>query len=192
MSNLKKFKNKATGYTIVDNEIIRANHLSLKSRMLLVIMLNLPDDWNFTEKGLSIAVGEGIRSIKSGLTELEKNGYLFRYQVKQKDGKYSNASYIVMGEPTVIDLSLLDEKVKVLTKEHPMLQNVLSAKTDVTFCDIGFGDIANGTQYNTLLNKDLININKNKEKSENSDKNYLIDSEEHSDVAAFLKSIGKL
>lgn len=39
-------------FTVVDNYALRDENLSLKSRGLLVTMLSLPDNWQFSENGL--------------------------------------------------------------------------------------------------------------------------------------------
>ena len=48
--------------------------ISLKAKGLLSVMLSLPDNWDYTIKGLSIINKEGLDSIRSTIHELELAG----------------------------------------------------------------------------------------------------------------------
>lgn len=66
-------------YTVVLQSITTDTRLSLKDLGLLVKLLSLPDNWKFSEKGLQkIFVNDGLDSIRTGLKNLEKCGYLRR------------------------------------------------------------------------------------------------------------------
>ena len=41
------------GYTIMSNYHLRDTAISLKSKGLLSMMLSLPDEWNYTTRGLA-------------------------------------------------------------------------------------------------------------------------------------------
>lgn len=101
MSNLRQNKRHDKGYTVIPNVVIRDNNLSAKARFLLIFMLQLPNDWTFTEKGLSIAINEGLKSVRSGLKELENYKYLYRVQGRSKSGKgFGSMLYYLFEEPT--------------------------------------------------------------------------------------------
>ena len=51
MAILRKVKK--TDYTIIDNNIFKNKQLSLKGKGMVCTMLSLPDDWEFTEMGLT-------------------------------------------------------------------------------------------------------------------------------------------
>ena len=40
-------------YTVMSNHHLRNHELSLKAKGLLSMMLSLPDDWNYTTRGLA-------------------------------------------------------------------------------------------------------------------------------------------
>ena len=111
-NTLRVVKQKTNNFTIIDNEILRNKNLSLKARGLLCFMLHLPDDWVFSERGLVTVTGEGIRSIKSGLKELEDNKYLYRFQGKATGGKFSNSFYYLFEEPTDMVIDFPSSKKK--------------------------------------------------------------------------------
>ncbi len=51
---------KNRNYTVMSNHHLRNKELSLKSKGLLSLMLSLPEEWDYTLKGLSIICKEGI------------------------------------------------------------------------------------------------------------------------------------
>ena len=63
-------------YTVMSNHHLRDTGLSLKSKGLLSMMLSLPEDWNYTTRGLAKICKEGTDSIGSALKELERAGYI--------------------------------------------------------------------------------------------------------------------
>ena len=52
--------------------------MSLKAKGLLSQMLSLPEDWDFTLKGLSLINREQIDAIRAAVRELEQAGYIVR------------------------------------------------------------------------------------------------------------------
>ena len=73
-------------FTSLPQGIFRDKRLSLKDVGLLVSMLSLPDDWEFSENGLeTVFENDGQSSIRTGLKNLEKAGYLKR--VRERDKK---------------------------------------------------------------------------------------------------------
>ena len=70
---------KTRDYTVMSNHHLRDTGLSLKSKGLLSMMLSLPEDWNYTTRGLAKICKEGTDSIGSALKELER-GRLHRPQ----------------------------------------------------------------------------------------------------------------
>ena len=73
-----KKEGSAKQYTIINNHLLKNTDLSLKAKGLLCLMFSLPEDWNFSTKGLTSIVKDGERSVRSTLKELEDNRYLIR------------------------------------------------------------------------------------------------------------------
>ena len=69
---------KNRGYTVMSNHHLRNKDLSLKAKGLLSQMLSLPEDWDFTLKGLSLINREQIDAIRAAVRELEQAGYIVR------------------------------------------------------------------------------------------------------------------
>ena len=84
---MAKFKiNKTENYTIIANTHLKERKMSLKSKGLLTLMLSLPDDWNYSLKGLVSLCSESESAIKSSLQELKKFGYLRIQKIAPKKG----------------------------------------------------------------------------------------------------------
>ena len=58
-------------YTVMSNHHLRNANLSLKAKGLLSMMLSLPEDWNYTTRGLAKICKEGVDAIGAALRELE-------------------------------------------------------------------------------------------------------------------------
>lgn len=98
MSRLIKPKK---NFTMVSNLCIRDNTISHGAKGLLVIMMSMPDNWNFSISGLAnpeISL-EGKDKIRNELKELEEHRYLVRIQTKKSGGKFSHNDYILNDEP---------------------------------------------------------------------------------------------
>ena len=87
MSNVERVKEH--GYTITDNQIIKDERLSWKARGIFQYLWAMPDDWNFYVDEVAKHSKDGIKALKSGLSELEKYGYLKRIRIRDKKGLFS-------------------------------------------------------------------------------------------------------
>lgn len=76
MSNVKRYKK--NNFTITDNKLIKDERLSWKARGIFIYLWAMPDDWNFYVDEVVKHSKDGIRALQSGLSELEKYGYLKR------------------------------------------------------------------------------------------------------------------
>lgn len=74
--------------------VAQDQRLSLEARGLYVMMMSLPDDWEYSVGGLSTVAGCGKDKIRRLLSELEQVGYLLREQNRQ-GGKFSGNIYIL-------------------------------------------------------------------------------------------------
>ena len=54
---------KTRDYTVMANHHLRNKALSLKAKGLLSLMRSLPEDWDYTTKGLSMICKDGVDSI---------------------------------------------------------------------------------------------------------------------------------
>ena len=87
------------GYTVMSNHHLRNKDLSLKAKGLLSQMLSLPEDWDYTMKGLSLINRESIDAIRTAVWELEKAGYITRQQNRDGKGKMADMIYTIYEQP---------------------------------------------------------------------------------------------
>ena len=90
---------KTRDYTVMSNHHLRNTGLSLKSKGLLSIMLSLPEDWNYTTRGLAKICKEGTDSIGSALKELERAGCIVRNRLRDGKGKIIDVEYVIYETP---------------------------------------------------------------------------------------------
>jgi len=70
----------------------RDKELSLKAKGLLCLIMSLPEDWDYTTKGLITQVKESKDSVYATVNELIKKGYCKRELVKEK-GRFKRYEY---------------------------------------------------------------------------------------------------
>ena len=90
---------KTKDFTVMSNHHLRNKTLSLKAKGLLSLMLSLPEDWDYTTKGLAQICKEGVDSISTALKELEKHGYLTRHRIRYKNGQLGDVEYTIHERP---------------------------------------------------------------------------------------------
>lgn len=86
-------------YTVMSNYHLKDRELSLKAKGLLSMILSLPDEWNYTLRGLAAISKEGVDAIGSTVRELEKAGYIIRRQLRGANGRISDTEYTIYEQP---------------------------------------------------------------------------------------------
>ncbi len=97
MSVFRVEKNK--GYTVMSNHHLRNHTLSLKAKGLLSQMLSLPEDWDYTLKGLAQINRESIDAIREAVRELEQAGYITRSRERDARGCLRGTIYTIYEQP---------------------------------------------------------------------------------------------
>ena len=140
-----------TGYTVMSNHHLRNKELTLKAKGLLSHMLSLPEDWDYTLKGLSFINREQIDAIREAVRELERAGYIVRSRERDGKGRLRGADYVIYEQPQ------LPPAPDLPTLENPTLENPTQENPT----------LEKPTQENpTQLNKDIPKTNlPTKEKS---------------------------
>ena len=90
---------KTQNYTIMSNHHLRNKALSLKAKGLLSLMLSLPEDWDYTTRGLASICKEGVDGIRATVRELENAGYIIRRRVRDQSGQVRSMEYTVFEQP---------------------------------------------------------------------------------------------
>ena len=136
---------KTKDYTVMSNHHLRNTELSLKAKGLLSLMLSLPEDWDYTMRGLSRICKDGIDSIRVGVQELEAQGYLVRQRVRLPNGQLGSVEYTILEQPMPPQ-----PKPEIPTLEKPMLENPTQVKPTLD---------SPTQEIPTQLNKEILNTN---------------------------------
>lgn len=118
-------------FTRIINAAHQDKRLSWKARGLLGYMLSHNDDYKFYLDQLAEEAPDGIDSVKAGIKELEKFGYVKRYPTKVK-GKIVAWNIDVYEKPEV-DLPLVE---KPLEENPTLITNNLITNNNNNYKDI--------------------------------------------------------
>ena len=130
------------GYTVMSNHHLRNKELSLKAKGLLSQMLSLPEDWDYTLKGLSLINREKIDAIREAIKELERAGYIVRSRERDEKGRLRGTDYIIYEQPPNLDLPTLENPTldnptqEKPTLEKPTLENPTQLNKDIQRTDL--------------------------------------------------------
>ena len=136
------------GFTTVDNVVLNDTNLSWKAKGLFVYLWSQSDEWDFYESEVVKHSTDKIASLKSGLKELEQQGYLKRQRKRDDKGHLKENEWILSDNPML---------------ENPMLDNPTLENHTLT----------NTNNNNINNNKDESNStkeNKDKKSSNKKDK----------------------
>ena len=152
---------KTKDYTVMANHHLRNKELSLKAKGLLSLMLSLPEDWDYTVKGLAYICKDGIDSINGTIKELEEQGYVLRKRLRNDKGQLTTTEYTILEQPQSLDTSQSPPK-----RENPILDNPTLEKPIQETPKQGEPILEEPHQLNTYLQtidkskKDLLNTEK--------------------------------
>lgn len=139
---------KTRDYTVMSNHHLRDKSLSLKAKGLLSLMLSLPEEWDYTTKGLARICKDGVDSICAGVRELEEHGYVIRQRVRNPNGQLGAIEYTILEQPRPPE-----PKPGKPERENPVLDNPEQASPV-----LGDPEQENPAQLNTYrTNKDESN-----------------------------------
>ena len=96
------------------------NFAKIGAEYLLSQMLSLPENWDYTLKGLSLINREQIDAIRAAIRELEQAGYIVRSRERDSQGRLRGADYVIYEQPQPVPDSP--------TLENPMLDNPTQEK----------------------------------------------------------------
>ena len=155
---------KTKDYTVMANHHLRNTLLSLKAKGLLSLMLSLPENWDYTTKGLSCICKDGIDSINATVKELEEQGYVVRRRIRNEKGQLTSIEYTILEQPQHLDTSELSPKRENPILDKPTLDNPTLEYPVLEKPELGEPILVKPHQLNTntsrtnLLNPDLLNI----------------------------------
>src|SRR5699024_2498511 len=112
-----------SNFTMISNVGLKDKRLSFKAKGLLSYMLSLPDDWVFYESEIVNHATDGKQSVRTGMKELEKFGYLVREQQRSSNGKFANIDWVVSDEPVNGDTTTFQPSTAFPSADNPSSDN---------------------------------------------------------------------
>lgn len=107
-------------FTTVDNTVLNDPELSWKAKGLFVYLWSQADEWDFYETEVVKHSTDGLSSLKSGLKELEEQGYLKRERQRDDKGHFKENNWILSENP-ILENRMLD---------NPILENSTLTNTN--------------------------------------------------------------
>jgi hypothetical protein len=87
-------------------------------------MLSLPEDWDYTTKGLAYICKDGVDSICAAVKELENAGYVQRKRNRNSQGRLTNVEYTILEKPiSTPEVQQAAKRDKSPKREKPVLDN---------------------------------------------------------------------
>ena len=138
----KVARRKTSKYTTISNVFLRDKNLSLKAKGFLTVVMALPDDWDFSIKGICSILKEGKSSIYGVVQELKENRYCKTTAYRDEKGLILGLDYMFYEEPyeeepqqdnphtenrdmdNMPQLNTKDEKVNNRTKDLPKEERI--------------------------------------------------------------------
>ena len=177
----KVSRRKTSKYTTISNVFLRDKNLSLKAKGFLTVIMALPDDWDFSIKGICSILKEGKSAIYGVVQELKENRYCKTTPSRDEKGLILGLDYMFYEEPyeeepqqdnphtenrdmdNMPQLNTKDDKENNRTKDLPKEERIdksipkKKAKFDV-YADLSYVDAAYADIWKEWLEyKDAIN-----------------------------------
>ena len=89
-------------FTIIPNEILRNKEMKSSTKNILLTMMGLPPEWDFSIAGISACVYEGRETVQKALVELEKLGYITRKRERKENGTLGAMIYTIHQFPVSV------------------------------------------------------------------------------------------
>ncbi|MBD5511746.1 MAG: helix-turn-helix domain-containing protein [Lachnospiraceae bacterium] len=146
---------KTRDYTVMANFHLRDTELSLKAKGLLSLMLSLPEDWDYTTKGLARICRDGVDSICSTVRELEEHGYIIRERVRNEKGQLTTVEYTILEQPAKGEPGTAGSGQEKPKRENPVLgkpgqENPAQLNTNKSNTDLSSTEGSNPIPSNPL------------------------------------------
>ena len=100
MNNVKN--NISKNFTIAPNELINDNQITDRARFLFIYMCSKPNDWEFKNYYLSLALNYSKDTLRKYLKELVNSGWIIKEKQKRTSGKFNPNTYVLNSEPVMI------------------------------------------------------------------------------------------
>ncbi|WP_378210035.1 DnaD domain protein [Anoxybacteroides rupiense] len=141
--SIVRVRKRENPFVQIDRTVFEDHSLSWKAKGILGYLLSKPDNWQIYIADLEKKAKDGRDSVRTGLRELEENGYVRKVRTRGTNGKFAGWEYQVF--------------------ETPMISEVTTdGKTEIGKSDFGESDFGkSNTSNNYLSNKEESNNENN-------------------------------
>jgi len=130
---MKIVKSQTPGqFFIVGMDVAKDQRLSLTERGMMLTLLSLPPDWDFTVEGMTKILPDGRDRIRTAMNNLKKYGYVRKVQGRRKDGSFESGHMEIYHRP--LDASVgVDKPLSVSpTSENPTSVKALQVNNHIS------------------------------------------------------------
>lgn len=96
-------------FTMISNDIVKRPDMSRKAKGIMLYLLSLPDDRHINKEDIINRSCDWDSSVRAGIAELEKLGYLFR-EVKRDNGRIVWYQRNVFEQPIFCEWEKVDDE----------------------------------------------------------------------------------
>ena len=96
-------------YTVVINEVIKTNQLTLEEKGFLVYLLHLPSTWVLYRKHLYSSLPDSKGTIDRVFKSLREKGYILSVKVRNADGSFAGWNHVVYDTPASNNIEIEDD-----------------------------------------------------------------------------------
>lgn len=111
MSVVRVKKNRNVPFTIVSNDMLKDQSISLKAKGFITYCMSFKDNWKFNVRHLESILKEGEKAIYAVIKECIEAGYCFRVQEKGEAGRWLKPELYISDSK---------EEIEILKKEVPL------------------------------------------------------------------------
>ncbi len=95
-------------FFVVGMDVAKDERLGLTERGMLLTLLSLPPDWDFTVEGMTKILPDGRDRIRTAMKNLKKYGYVRQVQGRREDGSFDSGHMEIYHKP--VDVSGANDK----------------------------------------------------------------------------------
>lgn len=145
---------KTKDFTVMSNHHLKNKDLSLRAKGLLSVMLSLPEEWDYTLKGLAQISKEGLDAVRAAVRELEAFGYVERRRMRNVKGQLTDTEYLihefpVLSEPAEDEPILENPTLDIPTQDEPVQGKSTQLNTNKSNTEISNTDLLNTYPINS-------------------------------------------
>ena len=146
---MKIAKSEASGqFFVVGMDVAKDRRLSLTERGMLLTLLSLPPDWDFTVEGITKILPDGRDRIRTAMNNLKKYGYVRQVQGRREDGSFDSGHMEIYHRS--FDTIEFNEKP---LSDSPSSENLTSGKEPQVNNHISNNHKSHISDINTTINQ---------------------------------------